>query len=172
MTTPSNQSSTEGTTISGFSLSPCGSGLSFFAEGLPPGIVINPRSGAISGTPAVGDATDSPYTVTVITTEFQLTSPKNHSSGQSAARSRCRLSQTRLVPKTARSRWASAAVMRPTPVLASSHAAAVVTVARLPAVAPWSTLPPVCRQGWPSTPAPGQSRARWPWVTPPIIRTG
>ena len=69
MTTPSNQSSTEGTAISGFSLSACGSGLSFFAEGLPPGIVINPRSGAISGTPAVGDATDSPYTVTVITTD-------------------------------------------------------------------------------------------------------
>ncbi len=50
------------------SLSGSGGTLHYFAEGLPPGIVINPSTGAITGTMAVGDSTYAPYTVTVIAT--------------------------------------------------------------------------------------------------------
>jgi uncharacterized repeat protein (TIGR01451 family) len=69
MTTPSNQSSTEGASAS-LSISASGGGTKhYFAEGLPPGLEINAGTGAITGTVAVGDAADSPYTVTVIATD-------------------------------------------------------------------------------------------------------
>ena len=71
MTTPSNQSNAEGNTVSlSLSASDSGSGtLKYFAEGLPPGLKINPSTGAITGTVAVGDAAYGPYSVTVIATD-------------------------------------------------------------------------------------------------------
>ncbi len=69
LTTPSNQTTTEGTTISTLSLSATDSGsgtLKYFAEGLPFGLKINPGTGAITGTVAVDDAAEGPYAVTVI----------------------------------------------------------------------------------------------------------
>ncbi len=39
--------------------------LSFTASGLPPGLMINPITGVISGTPAGGSSADGPYTVIV-----------------------------------------------------------------------------------------------------------
>jgi hypothetical protein len=46
-----------------------GSTLTYSASGLPTGLSIDPSTGAISGTLASGDATDSPYTVTVTATD-------------------------------------------------------------------------------------------------------
>ena len=66
MTTPNNQSGTEGTPITTLTISASGGMLNYFAEGLPAGLIINPSSGSISGTPAVGDAVYSPYAVTVV----------------------------------------------------------------------------------------------------------
>jgi hypothetical protein len=66
LVTPSNQSSSEGATVS-LALSASGSGtLSYFAVGLPGGLKINPSTGAISGTIAAGAAANGPYAVTVI----------------------------------------------------------------------------------------------------------
>ncbi len=67
LATPSNQTTAEGASAS-LSLSGSGGTLHYFAEGLPPGIVINPSTGAITGTMAVGDSAYAPYTVTVIAT--------------------------------------------------------------------------------------------------------
>ena len=69
MTTPSNQSNTENSNVS-LSISASGGGtLKYFAEGLPPGVKINPSTGLISGTVAVNDAAYGPYSVTVIATD-------------------------------------------------------------------------------------------------------
>ena len=69
MTTPPNQTSTEGTSIGQLDLLATGSSLKYFAVGLPAGLVINPSNGHITGTPGVGDAAYSPYTVTVTATD-------------------------------------------------------------------------------------------------------
>ncbi|HKI33735.1 MAG TPA: putative Ig domain-containing protein [Gemmataceae bacterium] len=71
MTTPSNQSSTEGNSASlSISASDSGSGtLKYIAESLPGGLKINPSTGAITGTLALADAANGPYTVTVIATD-------------------------------------------------------------------------------------------------------
>ncbi len=68
LATPADQSTTEGASAS-LSLSGSGGTLRYFAEGLPPGLKINPSTGAISGTMAVGDSAYAPYTVTVIATD-------------------------------------------------------------------------------------------------------
>jgi hypothetical protein len=71
LTTPSNQTDTEGSSVS-LSLIATDSGigtLEYFAEGLPPGVTINPSTGAITGTVAVNDAAYGPYSVTVIATD-------------------------------------------------------------------------------------------------------
>ena len=67
MATPSNQSDNEGATVSlTVSATNSGSGsLTYFAAGLPAGLSIDPTTGAITGTVAVGDAAYSPYTVMV-----------------------------------------------------------------------------------------------------------
>src|SRR5579885_25818 len=62
-----DQTSTEGQAVS---LSPSvtysgGGTLSYGAVGLPPGLAINPSTGAITGAVALGDAANGPYTVTV-----------------------------------------------------------------------------------------------------------
>ena len=71
LATPANQTNNEGDTVS-LSLSATDSGggtLAYFTEGLPPGLKINPSTGVIGGTVAVGDAAYSVYTVTVIATD-------------------------------------------------------------------------------------------------------
>ena len=67
MATPSDQSDNEGATVSlTVSATNGGSGsLTYFAAGLPAGLSIDPTTGAITGTVAVGDAAYSPYTVMV-----------------------------------------------------------------------------------------------------------
>ncbi len=68
LTNPGNQTSTDGQTISTLSLSASdsfGGTLSYAAVNLPNGLVINPSNGHITGTVAVGDSVNSPYSVTV-----------------------------------------------------------------------------------------------------------
>ncbi|MEO1706642.1 MAG: putative Ig domain-containing protein [Pseudomonadota bacterium] len=48
---------------------PDGDPLTFSAQGLPPGLMIDPGTGIISGTLAPGASVDGPYTVTVIATD-------------------------------------------------------------------------------------------------------
>ncbi len=73
LATPSNQTGTEGTSISTLTLSASdttsGATIHFFAVGLPPGLVLNPSTGAITGTSAIGDAAYGPYAVTVVATD-------------------------------------------------------------------------------------------------------
>ena len=73
LATPSNQTGTEGTAITTLSLSATdstsGATLSYFAQGLPAGLVLDPSTGAITGTPAIGDAAYGPYSVTVSATD-------------------------------------------------------------------------------------------------------
>ena len=71
MSTPSAQSSTEGGTAAlSLSASDSSSGtLKYFATNLPPGLKINPSTGSISGTEALGDAAAGPYAVTVVATD-------------------------------------------------------------------------------------------------------
>ncbi|HKI35853.1 MAG TPA: putative Ig domain-containing protein, partial [Gemmataceae bacterium] len=68
LTAPGNQSSTEGATVS-LSLSASdavsGATLHYAAQGLPPGLKINPSTGAITGTVGLGDGAASPFTTTV-----------------------------------------------------------------------------------------------------------
>jgi uncharacterized repeat protein (TIGR01451 family) len=68
LTSPGNQSSMEGATVS-LSLSASdsisGATLHYAAQGLPPGLKINPSTGAITGTVGLGDGAASPYTTTV-----------------------------------------------------------------------------------------------------------
>src|SRR5205823_3325097 len=68
MTNPGDQTSTEGGSVSlSVSASDSSSGtLRYVAFGLPPGLSINTSTGAISGTVALGDSSDSPYTVTLV----------------------------------------------------------------------------------------------------------
>ena len=69
MTTPSDQTNTEGDSVS-LSISASGGGTKkYFAEGLPPGLKINASSGSITGTAAVNDAAYGSYSVTVIATD-------------------------------------------------------------------------------------------------------
>ena len=67
VTNPGPQSSTEGSSVSlTISASDSSSGtLTYAASNLPPGLAINPSTGAIAGTVALGAAADSPYTTTV-----------------------------------------------------------------------------------------------------------
>lgn len=46
-----------------------GAALHYFEQGVPPGLLLNPWTGAITGTPAIGDGAYGPYTVTVIATD-------------------------------------------------------------------------------------------------------
>jgi Bacterial Ig-like domain (group 3)/Putative Ig domain/Calx-beta domain len=72
VTNPGTQSSTEGSAISTLSIgtSYSGSGtLTYAAAGLPAGLVINPTTGHITGTPAAGDSAFGPYTVQVSATD-------------------------------------------------------------------------------------------------------
>lgn len=69
LATPSNQSTVEGTTISTLSLTATGSGTrTYFTQGLPQGLVMDPTTGDITGTVAANAAASSPYTVTVLVT--------------------------------------------------------------------------------------------------------
>ncbi len=68
LTAPADQTNSEGDSVSlstGAMYSGSGT-LSYAAFGLPPGLAINPSSGAITGTVAVGAAADGPYAVTVV----------------------------------------------------------------------------------------------------------
>jgi Bacterial Ig domain/Putative Ig domain/FG-GAP-like repeat len=73
LATPSNQSGTEGNAITTVSLSATdstsGATLHYFAQNLPPGLVINPANGQITGTPALGAAAYGPVGVIVIATD-------------------------------------------------------------------------------------------------------
>jgi uncharacterized repeat protein (TIGR01451 family) len=71
LATPNDQSSSEGASASlSLSASDSGSGtLSYFALGLPAGLKLNPTTGAMSGTVAVGAAATGPDSVTVIATD-------------------------------------------------------------------------------------------------------
>ena len=71
LTTPSNQTNTEGDSVSlTLSASTTGSGtLKYFATGLPAGLKLNSGTGVISGTVAVGDAANGPYSITVTATD-------------------------------------------------------------------------------------------------------
>ena len=82
MATPSNQSDSEGATVSlTVSATNWGSGsLTYFAAGLPAGLSIDPGTGAITGTMAVGDAAYSPYYV-VVTASNGAAAPRNRSRG-------------------------------------------------------------------------------------------
>jgi hypothetical protein len=68
ITPPADQTNNEGDNVSlAISATDTGGGtLTYTAEGLPPGLQINPTTGVISGTVAVGDAADGPYTVVVV----------------------------------------------------------------------------------------------------------
>ncbi len=69
LTNPGNQTSTEGASVSlSLSASSGGGTLYYFGVDLPPGLAVNPSSGAITGTIAVGDAADSAYLATVTAT--------------------------------------------------------------------------------------------------------
>jgi FKBP-type peptidyl-prolyl cis-trans isomerase len=105
VTSPGNQTSTEGATVDlpitatdGAS----GTTLAYSATGLPGGLSINSSTGAITGTVAVGDATGSPYTVVVsasdgthspgtatftwtVSSPVTVTSPGNQTSTEGAA---------------------------------------------------------------------------------------
>src|SRR5262249_31367658 len=67
LTSPGNQSSTEGDmpTLSIQASARFGN-VAFKANGLPQGLTIDSTSGVIQGTVAAGDASGSPYTVTVM----------------------------------------------------------------------------------------------------------
>ncbi|HVS36138.1 MAG TPA: putative Ig domain-containing protein [Gemmataceae bacterium] len=66
VTSPGDQTSTEGDTISLPITAATGSGpLTYSAGGLPDGLSINPTTGVISGVIDPGDAESSPYSVTV-----------------------------------------------------------------------------------------------------------
>ena len=73
LATPSNQTGAEGTAISTLTLSATdstsGATLEYFAQSLPAGQVLDPSTGAITGTPAIGDAAYGPYSVTVVATD-------------------------------------------------------------------------------------------------------
>ena len=74
ITQPSDQTTTEGTTISTLNLTVSGGGTKHYtAEGLPPGLAINTSSGAITGTVAVGDAANGPYDVLVVANDGTYT---------------------------------------------------------------------------------------------------
>ena len=77
MTTPPNQTGTEGSSIDQLDLLATGSSLKYFAVGLPAGLVINPSNGHITGTPAEGDAASSPYPVTVMATDGTNSAQEN-----------------------------------------------------------------------------------------------
>ncbi len=69
LTNPGNQTSSEGASVSlSLSASSGGGTLHYFGVDLPPGLAVNPSSGAITGTIAVGDAADSAYLATVTAT--------------------------------------------------------------------------------------------------------
>ena len=68
ITNPGDQTNSEGDTVA-LSISASissGGTLSYSATGLPPGLKINPSTGAITGTVAVGDAAGGPYGTTVM----------------------------------------------------------------------------------------------------------
>ncbi len=62
---PLDQTNNEGDTVS-LSISACGGTPSYAVLGLPPGLKINPSTGAITGTIATGSAADGPYSVTIL----------------------------------------------------------------------------------------------------------
>ncbi len=68
LTNPGDQTSTEGGSVSVTLTShDSGSGtMHYVAFGLPAGLTINTSSGTISGTVALGDAANGPYTVTIV----------------------------------------------------------------------------------------------------------
>src|SRR5262249_48156287 len=71
ITNPGTQTSTEGDSVSlSISASDSSSGtLHYGAEGLPPGLAINPSTGAITGTISAGTSSFGPYLVTVVATD-------------------------------------------------------------------------------------------------------
>jgi hypothetical protein len=76
VTNPGTQTNQEGSTVS-LQVSATGSGLTYSAGGLPPGLSINSSMGLISGTLAVGSAATGPYTTTVTATNGTLTSSQS-----------------------------------------------------------------------------------------------
>jgi hypothetical protein len=66
-TTVAAQNSTEGTAITTVTLSASDGDdtMVYSAIGLPPGLVLNASTGAITGTPSVGDASSGPFSVTL-----------------------------------------------------------------------------------------------------------
>jgi hypothetical protein len=73
LTNPGNQTNTEGNAVS-LQLAASDSAhlaLTYGASGLPGGLSLNTTTGLISGTVATGDATNSPYAVTVTATDTQ-----------------------------------------------------------------------------------------------------
>ena len=100
VTNPGNKSNTEGDSVS-FSISATDSTagtLKYAADNLPPGLSINPSSGSITGTVALGGSANSPYTTTVIASDgtysgqttftwtisspIALTNPGSHSNAE------------------------------------------------------------------------------------------
>jgi hypothetical protein len=71
VTSPGNQTNTEGDTanVSVTATDAISDSLTYIATGLPAGLSINSSTGNISGTIAAGDASSSPYTVTIIATD-------------------------------------------------------------------------------------------------------
>lgn len=68
VTAPVDQTNSEGDTVSGITVTATETNdnpLTYSATGLPAGLTINSTTGVISGTIATGDASASPYTVTV-----------------------------------------------------------------------------------------------------------
>ena len=71
VTNPGNKTNTEGDSVS-FSISATdstGGTKKYAADNLPPGLSINPGTGSITGTVAVGASADSPYTTTVFVSD-------------------------------------------------------------------------------------------------------
>ncbi len=67
VTTPTDRNNDEGDSVTlSISASDSSGTLTYAAEGLPPGLVINPTTGAVSGTVTAGDAANGPYFVTIM----------------------------------------------------------------------------------------------------------
>jgi Putative Ig domain len=89
LTNPGTQSKTEGdgVTLSITAVDAGSATLTFMAPGLPPGLVIDPSSGVITGTVAIGAAASGPYLTVVTVTSRSPTAamwPARPSPGTSA----------------------------------------------------------------------------------------
>lgn len=80
VTPPANQSTVNGTVVSGIPVTATGTGsgpIIYAATGLPPGLTINPLTGVISGTIAATGSNNSPYNVRVTATQGAQTGTAN-----------------------------------------------------------------------------------------------